>query len=243
MRGKHLLFAGIHGSSSADTPATAPSTSSSSFSCSSADTTFAAFVKAARQKALQYGVIELGTDSIVVLAVLERVTVKTIFRLAVFNDFTWQLEYRGQKLEHESTPALSSWPKELNSDTLDLVLRTVLKAPVCKGHEDLAKVLDQCAVTGKLVGNDRKTVIAYHLDGSIRHPNCSVLMLEPTVNGLCEACGQTEFRNNLRARESYLRKEKCTSSSKFTPNANLTECEKKKNLSRSVRLSASYKED
>ena len=226
-------FAGEHDSISASSPSSASSTSTASSTPTAdqrADSNFADFVSVAKQKAMQYGIVEIGTDSIVVLVVLEPVTAKTVYRLAVFKDFTWQLEYRGHKLEQENTHVLSNWPQQLGSDSLDLVIRTLLQTPVCTGHTDLSKLLDQCAATGTLVSHDRKTVFAFYLDGSVRSPKCTILMMEPAKTGLCEACGQSDFRNNLRARESYLRKEKCPTSSKFTNNVYLTESGKVKKL-------------
>ena len=197
-------------------------------------TGFSDFVQTAKQLAHKYGILEIGTGQILVFIRLEPVTGCTIFRLAVFKDLSWQLEYRGQQLTRDKTAALGSLASLMNSESLERIMEMMVHGSVCKGHRDFAKVKEQCAKNGQLVASDRVTVIAYYSHDTVRSAMCPILMLSPTSSGLCEACGHREFRSNMRARESYLRKQKPASTdsdfSKFTPHGHLSEAQKSQKL-------------
>ena len=185
--------------------------------------------------AQEYGLINAGNQQVVVLATFEPLTADKLFRLSVLADCTWQIEFRGQQLNVETSNVLPDLPVKMNALSLEKLVRLIVSGSVCVGHSDLPRLPDQCEKTGTLVSHDQSTVVAYHSNGTIRHADCSVMMAQPSRNRLCAACGQSDFRTNLRSREKYLSSKRISVNencpgSKFTPNIHLNDDEKNAKL-------------
>ena len=128
-------------------------------------------------------------------------------------DWNWRLWYRSL-LIRSNVPVLASVPQKLECvDSLEILLVTMKRCPVCPGHSDFPMLADSCEKQGNnvLTGHSKDKMVGFYHCGTFHSHNCHVLSENTDVLCLpsailCPGCAQPDFRQSIRSRESHLRK-------------------------------------